>query len=117
MSRMNVLLLTLLAWLSASAAVVTTTSRPAPKSDSWNNNRLVWTRNIFSRDRKSAMPTTTSRPHVAQTQEQSLVLTGIVLQDCGQVAFFEDTRVGETTRACAGQSLASGDRRRKYAQG
>jgi hypothetical protein len=109
MGRMNVLLLSLLAWLSASAAVVTTTSAPTSRPDSLNSYRLIWTtRNIFNRDRKLPVKAPTTRTSTPKTQEQMVILTGIVVQECGQVAFFEDTRAGETLRVCGGQPLANG---------
>lgn len=104
------LLTILTAVLAAAAMAATTATRPAAQpASSWDSYRIVLTRNIFSRDRSAP-----SRGHNASSRtttrspEQSIVLTGVAVQDAVRVAFFEDTRSGETIMVGVGQMLAGG---------
>ena len=101
-------LLTLL--LAAGAVAVTPSTGPADDQNaSWDSYRIILTRNIFVRDRsRPSQPRSTSTRPVPRSSEQTMVLAGVVLQGPFRVAFFEDTRTGETVRACEGQELGDG---------
>lgn len=64
--------------------------------------------NIFLRDR-GRRPSATTRP-VAQplTREQTLILTGIILEDGRFRAYFEDTRSDSIVRVAEGDPIANG---------
>lgn len=97
----------------ALAAPNAPTSRPAPRETtaaSWDQYQIITTRNIFLRDRSQRYRPSVSysRPPRPASDEDSIVLTGIVQQGLACVAFFENTRTGETTRVAAGQPLGAG---------
>jgi hypothetical protein len=102
--------LVLLAWLlAAMAAGPTPSTRPAAApSASLDDYRVVWTRNVFARDRSAYRERPPVRFSPPRPVEHPVVLTGVVVQDALQVAFFEDTRTGETVRVSPGQALGDG---------
>ncbi len=75
----------------------------------WDNDKVVVERNIFRRDRRRA-PKTVFAPakEPPPRPERYIVLTGIVQQSKGHIAFLEDTRTGTTTRVRIGDSVAEG---------
>ncbi len=76
----------------------------------WDNYRVLVEQNIFSRQRGQALRRDDSKPKEppAPAPESYFVLKGIVRQNEEYVAFLEDTRMGETIRARAGDSIATG---------
>lgn len=83
------------------------------QADSWDRFLLLVDRNIFLRDRRRPDPRRfdTSRPAPADDRERRVVLTGTAL--CGEefIAFFEDTRTGDTLRVRAGGAVGAGELR------
>lgn len=66
--------------------------------------------NIFLRDRGQRPLPPTSRPAVPPlTREQTLILTGIVLEEGQFRAYFEDTRGNSILRVAEGDPIASGN--------
>lgn len=110
------MILALFAALAAGLALAAPnapTSRPAPRETtaaSWDQYQIITTRNIFLRDRSQRYRPSVSysRPPRPASDEDSIVLTGIVQQGLACVAFFENTRTGETTRVAVGQPLGAG---------
>lgn len=76
----------------------------------WDNYRVLVEQNIFSRQRGRALRRDDDKPkeRPAPALESYFVLKGIVRQNEEYVAFLEDTRMGETVRARAGDSIARG---------
>jgi hypothetical protein len=76
----------------------------------WDNYRVLVEQNIFSRQRGRALRRDDDKPkeRPAPALESYFVLKGIVRQNEEYVAFLEDTRIGETVRARAGDSIARG---------
>lgn len=108
-------ILALFATLAAGLTLAATsapTSRPAPAETpaaSWDKYQIITTRNIFLRDRSPRYRSSGySRPVRPVSDEDSIVLTGIVQQGLECVAFFENTRTNETMRLLVGQSLGGG---------
>ena len=79
------------------------------KADSWDPFRLLAERNIFLRDRRRPEPIRSEGPGpVADDGERRIVLTGTALCGAEFVAFFENTRTGDTIRARAGGAVGAG---------
>jgi hypothetical protein len=100
-----------LASLAALVAVAQTPSAgPAtPPGGTWDDYRIIVTRNIFARDRSASRPRPPSfRPPPARDAEEEITLTGVVVQEDLCVAFFEDTRTGETILVPAGRTFGTG---------
>jgi len=102
-----ILFLGLALLLAAGAAVAVTP--PGGRTASWDDYRLILTRNIFARDRSAP-----SRDHAAVTPpaprstDHQLVLTGVGVRGDVRAAFFEDSRTGETQQAAVGGTLDGG---------
>jgi len=99
--------------LPAAATAAQPANAPAiAPTDSWDRYRVLSERNVFLKNRWR--PAEFERRYVApaptpaETDEQSMVLTGVVQQRDEWVAFVEDSRTGRTTRARAGQTLGAG---------
>jgi len=76
--------------------------------ESWDRYRVLVERNIFRRDR---MRPPAPRPEISRPSvgpERTVVLAGIVRQDDGYIAFFEDRRTGTVTRARSGDTFLWG---------
>ena len=101
--------------LPAKAAPIAGKTPAAAPSSRWEDYRILSERNIFVRNRSSgtgrssmsAASVAPPRP-AADSNDARLVLTGIVQQGAGHVAFFEDTRSGKTTTAAVGESIGRG---------
>ena len=79
------------------------------KADSWDPFRLLAERNIFLRNRRRPEPRRSESPRpVADDGERRIVLTGTALSGAEFVAFFENTRTGDTIRARAGGAVGAG---------
>jgi len=79
------------------------------KADSWDPFRLLAERNIFLRDRRRPEPRRSEGPRpVLDDGERRVVLTGTALCGAEFVAFFENTRTGDTIRARAGGAVGAG---------
>lgn len=76
----------------------------------WDNYRVLVEQNIFSRQRGRALRRDEEKPRErpAPALESYFVLRGVVRQNEEYVAFLEDTRMGETVRARAGDGIARG---------
>ncbi len=76
----------------------------------WDNYGVLVEQNIFSRQRgqTSKRDDSKAKEPPAPAPESYFVLKGIVRQNEEYVAFLEDTRMGETIRAQAGDSIATG---------
>jgi len=100
----------LTALLAAWSLGAAPTSAPSePRGPTWDDYRLIVTRNIFSRNRSSPSPRrTVSRQETPRVPEATLVLIGTAVQDDQPMAFFENSRTGQTTRLLPGQSLGGG---------
>lgn len=83
-----------------------------PESDEMSGEySAVVENNIFlrNRGRRPAPPPPTSRPVTPPlTREQTLILTGIVLEEGEFRAYFEDTRGNSIVRVAEGEAIASG---------
>ena len=92
------------------SAVSAPSSAPAAgRGVSFDDFRIIVTRNIFARNRY--MPTQGVpfvRPTVSQERENYLVLTGVAAQGIVREAFFEDNRSGETLRVPVGSAFSAG---------
>ena len=100
----------------AATLLAATAGAPAASSDppagSWEDYRLIVSRNIFSRSRSvpsaprqyTFSPPTAPRPAI----QDDLLLVGIAVQDDARVAFFEDSRSGRTLRVPVGGALGAG---------
>ncbi len=76
----------------------------------WDNYRVLVEQNIFSRQRGRVLRGDDSKPKetAAPAPESYFVLKGIVRQNEQYIAFLENTRMGETIKARAGDSIARG---------
>jgi len=95
--------------VSVSSASAPSSAPAGTRSVSFDDYRIIVTRNIFARNRY--MPTQgapVSRPTVSQERENSLVLTGVAAQGKVREAFFEDNRSGETLRVPVGSAFSAG---------
>ena len=107
LSRMTLPAATVAAWLLAVAL-------PAPiatgEERSWDSYRILTDRNIFRRDRRRPRPpvTTTAVRVRPDDSDRRLVLTGIAATDAEPVAFFENTRTGETVKVSVGETVGKG---------
>lgn len=84
---------------------------PAPEPEELDGEySAVVENNIFLRNRgRRPAPPPTSRPVAPPlTREQTLILTGIVLEEGEFRAYFEDTRGNSIVRVAEGEALASG---------
>ncbi len=79
------------------------------QANSWDPFRLLAERNIFLRDRRRPEPRRYESPRpIPDNGERRLVLTGTALCGTEFVAFFENTRTGDTIRARAGGAVGTG---------
>jgi hypothetical protein len=97
---------------SSSSSSATRPARAQGYSDRYG---LLEERNIFLRDRsrrstgRNGNNSGTTQPAAARRPvEESFVLNGVVLEDAGYRAYFENPVQGETLRLAAGESLAHG---------
>jgi hypothetical protein len=107
---MTLLAALLLMTLSGSGATPASQSTGLIKA-SWDDYRLILSRNIFSRNRTA--PGREPRGGFARTQrppqpEGFLILRGVGMQDNLRIAFLEDSRSGQSYRVAAGKALGGG---------
>ena len=106
------MLMMLLPSMAMAAAATAPTTSPAgasasPRQRYSDRYAVLSDRNIFLRER--ARPTTQPRPEPAKrTPEESFILTGIVAEDEGIRAYFEDIDGQSITKAAIGDSIARG---------
>ena len=81
---------------------------PGNTKPTWDDYRIILDRNIFARDRSAPSATHRSIAPSTPPVEESIVLTGVAVRGDARVAFFENTRTGETVRAVPGGVLAGG---------
>lgn len=99
----------LLMALAGSGATPASQSTGVTKT-SWEDYRLILSRNIFSRNRTAPRRESRngfSRP-VRPAVESFLVLRGVGMQENLRIAFVEDTRSGQSYRVATGKSLGGG---------
>ncbi len=77
---------------------------------SWGDYKILVDRNIFSRNRGRSFERESreAKEQVVPAPESYLVLKGIIQQGSKRIAFFEDSRTGETMRARIGDAVARG---------
>jgi hypothetical protein len=80
---------------------------PAVRLDDY---RLLTERNIFLKDRRVVIsrPPRPTGPSPTDVSRPSFVLTGVVWYGEDWVAFFEDSRTGQSIRVTAGQGIGDG---------
>ncbi len=85
-------------------------AEPSPQHEtSFEHFAALWEHNIFVRDRTHLVPSaSTMRPAAARTPEESLVLTGIVLEDDGFHAYVEDADNSKVLKLSEGDPVARG---------
>jgi len=75
----------------------------------WQRYELLGVRNIFRKDRRAPVQQARPTPRpAAPTPQRSTVLTGVAQQGSEHVAFFEDARMGTTSRLRVGDDVAGG---------
>jgi hypothetical protein len=85
-------------------------AEPAAHGDAgFEHFAALWEHNIFLRDRGHPAPApSTTRPAASRTPEESLVLTGIVLEEDGFHAYVEDADSSKVLKLSEGDSIARG---------
>jgi hypothetical protein len=91
----------------------TPTTAPAPAKQSFSERySIVSDKNIFLRDRSRPAPTTASTQSTthrsAAIPEESLMLTGVVLEDVGIRAYVEDSITFRIVKLAVGDAIARG---------
>src|SRR5688572_30650517 len=97
------------AWSVAATATTTapaTTQRSRGRENFSDQYAALSQHNIFLRER--SRPTTQRSEPARKTMEELLVLTGIVAEDEGFRAYFENQEGGAGVRAAIGEKLARG---------
>lgn len=110
MKRCNVPLLIVLMSFATAAVVIAAADRPADSGGgSWQDFRVLATRNIFVRDHSQFESGDRPRGRSRDSGDAGQpVLTGIGQRGSERAAFVEDPRSGNTLRLTAGQSLEGG---------
>jgi hypothetical protein len=103
---------TAMAWCGALYAAAPTTA-PAPAKPTFSERySIVSDKNIFLRDRSRGAPTTASTQSSTHRStplpEETLMLTGIVLEDVGMRAYIEDSVTFRILKLAVGESVARG---------
>ncbi|MFH1731062.1 MAG: hypothetical protein ABIF82_05340 [Planctomycetota bacterium] len=92
------------------AAATLSRSAPGGHNASWDDYRILLTRNMFARNR-SVRPA--ERPAVAKPAPRSrgahtFVLIGVTVRGDVRIAFFEDSQTGETVQTTIGRTVGAG---------
>jgi hypothetical protein len=85
-------------------------TEPAPRRESYSDRYAVLSdHNIFLRDRSRPAPANaTSQPATTRVPEESLVLTGVVIEEEGLRAYVEDFDTYSVKKVAVGDAIARG---------
>lgn len=105
-------ILLIIAWPSVLAAQAAESAGGESSSEFRRNYGVIVDQNIFRRDRRAPQPVqtapTTDTPPSTMTPEQSMMLTGLVIEQGHVRAYFENLQTGQVLRVSTGDALARG---------